>query len=190
MAKRWPGAARMFRAMLVLFAGLPAAIPAVDPGADSEREKFHAVIAGYVVVCARNVTWPDGAIPPGAPLRIGVLRSAPFWQALETGLAGRTIGGRPVAAVQAQSAAALAGCQVIFAGNPSLVELDELLETTGGRPILTIVLSESRAVRGGIIELFVFKEGVRYTLNSHELRRSGLIPSPELLEFARRVAPR
>jgi hypothetical protein len=160
------------------------------PAKTDEPRRLEEVIAGYLAVFARNVTWPGAALAPGQALRIGVFADRGIYPTIARDLASAGGESHPIEAVPVRSREDVGGCQVIYLHNPSAELLTEILAATRGKPVLTIIYSEDRTVRGGVIELFADRGSLKYLLNPRELRLAGLRPSPELLQFALRTPPR
>jgi hypothetical protein len=185
--RRW--LAPLLAFVLVASAGPAGAASKLD-GVD-QRLLFGEVIPKYLVGFGLNTGWPDTAFPAGADFRIGVLGRDPSDGALEKLVAGKSLKGHPIVIARSDDPAALAGCQIVFADRPAQETLDRLLAAVAAKPVLTVVFSPDRPVRGGMVELFLTKEGgVRYTLDIGALKQAGLAASPELLQLALRAPPR
>jgi len=182
----------VLRAWIAAFA-LPAILLAASPAAAEAprppRPTDYAVVAHYLAVFSRYVTWPSPAPAAAEPLRIGVLGPNPFGSALATVLAGKSLRGRPLVAVYATDIEQLAGCDVVFINYTDADRITDALATLGGKPVLTILyrgeLVDSAAT-GAVIELVRVRSNVRYLLNPTALSAQGLQPTPGLLENALR----
>jgi hypothetical protein len=168
-----------------------AAQPGLAEAPRAERPTDYAVIANYLAVFCRYVTWPaaDPDAPTPATLRIGVLGPNPFGTALDKVLAGKTLGGRPLVAVYATDIAHLADCQIVFINSTDTGEIADALATLAGKPVLTTIYHSDTAdapVTGAAIELVRVRNNVRYLLNPAALATQGLQPTPGLLENALR----
>jgi len=180
-------------AALALFApagtGAPPALPLA--AIETARPTDYAVIANYLAVFCRYVTWPaaDPDTPASAPLRIGVLGPNPFGTTLDKVLAGKVLHGRPLAAVYATDIDQLAGCQVVFINYTETGGIAAALAALGGKPVLTVLylgdMADSPAT-GTVIELVRVRSNVRYLLNPAALAAQRLQPTPGLLENALR----
>lgn len=161
------------------------------PAKTDEPRRLEEVIAGYLAVFARDVTWPVTALAPGQSLRIGVFADRGIYPTIAGDLEGGEGESRPLEAVPVRGRRDVVGCHVIYLHNPSAELLTDILAATRGKPVLTIIYSGDRTVRGGVIELFIDdRKSLKYLLNPRELSLAGLRPSPELLQFALRTPPR
>ncbi len=169
----------------------PAGRATPEPSAAEQRPTDYTVVANYLAVFCRYITWPESpaGTPAGAPLRIGVLGPNPFGQTLETLLAGKVMRGRPLTAVYATDIRQLVGCQVVFINYTDAGQLATALAALAGKPVLTVLyrgeLADSPAT-GAVIELVRVRSNVRYLLNPSALGAQGLQPTPGLLENALR----
>ncbi len=183
----------------ILLAGLVAALqvptnhaaPTAAPLAGAERPTEYAVVANYLAVFLRYVTWPTPAAdtPTEAPLRIGVLGPNPFGKTLETVVEDKKLRGRPLATSYATAPEPLAECEVVFVNLDDAAARTAALAAFAGKPVLTAVYlsgtPDSRPT-GAVIELVRVDNNVRYRLNARALAAQGLRPTPGLLENALR----
>lgn len=192
---RPPGGGTAWRLLLVLLlawqvGGGRVAAAEAPPAKTDEPRRLEEVIAGYLAVFARNVTWPGKARAPGQALRIGVFADRGIYPTIARDLTGGGGAGHALEAVPVRGLGDVVGCQVIYLHNPTAEFLTGILAAISGKPVLTIIYSEDRKVRGGVIELFTDRGSLKYLLNPRELRVAGLRPSPELLQFSLRTPPR
>ena len=177
--------------LAVLVAIPPAGRATPEPSAVQQRPTDYAVVANYLAVFCRYVTWPEApaGAPAEAPLRIGVLGPNPFGQTLETVLAGKVLRGRPLTAVYATDLKQLVDCQVVFINFTDAERTATSLAALEGKPVLTVLYRgelASSPPTGAVIELVRIRSNIRYLLNSAALGSQGLQPTPGLLENALR----
>jgi hypothetical protein len=154
------------------------------------KHLYGYIIANHLGSIGSNFRWPEGAIPEGAPFRVGVYGRDPFGGELEKFFADRRLKGRPLTVVRSADPAALAGCQLIFADRPSPAALAKLAAATAEKPVVTVVFAPDGTVAGGMIGLFLMKDGsLRFTLDIDRIRGAQLVPSPGLLQLALRAPP-
>ena len=177
--------------LAALLAVPPAGRAAPEPSAAEQRPSDYAVVANYLAVFCRYITWPEppAGTPATAPLRIGVLGPNPFGQTLEKVLASKVLRGRPFTAVYATDITQLAGCHVVFINYTDTEQVAAALAALAGKPVLTVLyrgeLADSPAT-GAVIELVRVRSNIRYLLNPTTLSAQGLQPTPGLLENALR----
>jgi hypothetical protein len=67
--------------------------------------------------------------------------------------------------------------------------LEDVLERTNGKPILTIAESEGFAARGVLFNIVLSGESLQFEVNARALKESGLVVDSELLTLASFVEP-
>ena len=146
-------------------------------------------------ICIRNfiqfVEWPATSFPGvGAPIVIGVLGEDPFGDVLDEGMRGETVNNRPLVVKRSRRVEELKCCHVLFISKSEEGRLDQILAALagGGGGVLTIGETDGFARRGGIINLFLQGNKVRFEINIDAANRSGLKISSQLLSLAKIVA--
>ncbi len=167
-----------------LLAGLLAAAPAgwAETSGDSVE---YEVRAAYLLNFARFVEWPAGAFEDHAsPITLGIAGPTALDPQITREMEARVIQGRPIRVVRLDDAEAAAGCHIVFVPR-SVADPRAVLAAIAGRPILTVGDGESFAARGGVIQLFVEDEVMRFEINRQAARRNHLTISSRLLALAR-----
>jgi uncharacterized protein DUF4154 len=149
-----------------------------------QKPSEYQVEAAYLYNFARFVEWPaKGTNAPG-PFTICVLGEDPFGPALETTLAGETIGNQRVAARRISSPQMSGDCQILFISSSEANRLDKIVEALDKSTILTVSEIPHFSQRRGMIQ-FVLKENrIRFEVNLTATQRAGLTLSSELLKVA------
>jgi hypothetical protein len=174
---------------LLLAGPLPPARAETAGAAPVDSPTEYAVVAHYLAVFLRYVTWPESPVAAGQPWHIGVLGRNPFDKELDRVLAGRSLRGRPLAAAYAATPEKLPECQVVFIPAAETGDRGAALAAFAGKPVLTVVYLGAAAeapATGAAIELVRTGRNVRYRLNAAALAAQGLQPTPGLLENALR----
>lgn len=142
-----------------------------------------AAKARFAVTLARFVQWPAGA--EQAPLRLCVLQnSATLVQAFQAH-DGAPVGARRVAIVLQPPG--MSACDLLFVDDSGARAAAPLLAEGAGRPVLTIGAVDGFLAKGGMVELVNVDDALRFDVDLHTLRRSGLTMSSQALKLARRV---
>lgn len=151
------------------------------PGSAAEYE----VKAAYLLNFARFVEWPGGAFESDvSEIRIGIMGPGPLDRQVELGMEERLVSGRPVRVMWLKGPEAVASCHIVFVPH-SAVNPERILAATAGKPILTVGESDSFAVRGGVIQLYLDDQVVHFEINRAAAERNGLKISSRLLSLAR-----
>ena len=150
--------------------------------------KEYEIKAAFLYNFVQFVKWPPGVFSsPDAPLNIGVLGDDPFNGALEDTIHGETVDGHKVVVKHAQNLDDLRDCQLIFVARSEESKVDQILSTTGPRPILTVSEIERFAENGGDIDFYIAGGKVRFEINATAARHAGLKLSSQLLALGRIV---
>jgi hypothetical protein len=151
------------------------------PGSAAEYE----VKAAYLLNFARFVEWPDSAFENDtSEIRVGVLGPGQPDRKVELGMEERSIRGRPIRVVWLEGLDAVTSCHIVFVPGAA-VHPKGILAATAGKPILTVGENDSFAARGGVIQLYLEDQVVRFEINRAAAERNGLKISSRLLSLAR-----
>lgn len=153
-----------------------------QPAAGAGESLEYAVKAAFIARFPPFVTWPAGAVGPG-PFSVCLLGEAPFNGALEQAVRSQAFGERPMVMRRLQAVTPADGCQVLYIGRSAVQSPKAALAAVQGRPILTVT-DESEGVEGGIVHFLLIGGRVRFAIDSHAARASGLAISSKLLDLA------
>ena len=140
--------------------------------------------AAFLYNFAKFAEWT--ALPPGAPIVVCVVGDDEVAAALVAIVRGQTIGGRTVDTWRPVEVKTWRSCHVLYT---TAAENRAGGGVSGLRtlPVLTVSDSKGFAQSGGIIELYVEDERLRFAINVDALERSGLRLSSRLLGLAKIV---
>lgn len=176
-------AARAAGPLLLLLWLLAGAAHAQPPraGATPEARLEVQVKAAYLYKFAGFVDWPPSAFArPDSPLVIGVAGNDELALQLEQVVAGRSVGGHPLAVRRVARGDPLAGLHVLYAAEAGA----GLLASARGLPLLTVGDAEAQ---GGMIRFLVVDQRLRFEVALGQVGPSGLKISARLLAAALRV---
>jgi len=141
------------------------------------------VMAAFVHRFTQFVEWPEAALTGRDEVAICVAGSARFLTTLQEIVTGNELGGRPLVAREAESAAEVEGCHVLFisylADRP-----ERLVEASRSLPVLTVGDSTEFLEVGGIIQLRIIDRRVRFAIDAEAASQVGLRLSSQLLDLA------
>jgi hypothetical protein len=167
----------------VFAATLLASIGAGEGDATSNEYRLKAA---FIYNFAQFTQWPDGAFAkPDAPLVIAILGKNPFGTMLDETVKGKKIGQHPVIVKLAKSAEDARDSQVLFVATSEEDRFDDTLKALGKRPILTIAESPRFQPAGGMIQLLLEDDKIRFSVNPDAADVAGLKISSKLLKLAR-----
>ena len=169
-----------FRLTLALVLAIRAIAGESAPPLDEHRVK-----AAFLYNFARFVDWPpDTFRDPGEPFSICVIGQDPFGPSLDDVVAGKAIGGRPVAIHRISDARLSGSCQVLFVGSAADKHALSVLESPKSA-VLTVGDATSSSTSGEVIIRFIMENGkVRFEINTTAADRASLHISAKLLSLA------
>ncbi|SDM37822.1 protein of unknown function [Geoalkalibacter ferrihydriticus] len=165
---------------------LGAVAPQVNASPSSTSLEEYEAKAAFLFNFAKFVYWPEteiSAAPTNAPFCIGVIGENPFGPHIQR-LEGSTIEGRPVRISFPDTTAAIRECQVLFIAESESARLEDVLARLELFPTLTIGDMEDFAARGGMIEMFLHDNRIRFRINLDAAHAAGLVISSRLLQLA------
>jgi len=155
--------------------------------AGENETRLQQIKAAYVYKFAGYVDWPA---PPreerAAAFTVGVLGDNPFGSALFA-LESRTYGDEPVAVRQIASVAEASSCHVLLISDSESGRLEEIVAALHGQSVLTVSEIDGFVEAGGMIQLMVHKNKVRFSINLIAARQAKLNIHASLLALARHV---
>jgi len=167
------------------------AVLLIDPlqaPAQGDDESEYRVKLAFLYNFAQFVDWPaDAFSDPAEPLTICVAGQDPFQGEIGRGLRGRAAGGHLVEIKKLKHDENPRACQMIFvrAGDRKLAS--KLLADLKGSNTLTVGEAKGFADLGGVINLVVEDNKLRFEINLRAARQSRLKISSKLLALARIV---
>jgi len=155
---------------------------------DSSGSSEYLIKAGFIYNFANLVQWPSNAFAqPDSPIVIGILGEDPFGTILDRVLQGKKVNGRSFVVKRLKSPADLKECHILFVSSSEMTRLAEAIHLVKGMPILTIGEIPGFAKRGGIINLVLEDNKVRFEVNVEAAKEADLNISSRLLALARIV---
>jgi hypothetical protein len=153
-----------------------------------QKPSEYQVKAAYLYNFGRFVEWPPKvAAASTGPFTICVLGEDPFGQALEATVAGETRGNQKVAARRISSPQESVDCQILFISSSEAKRLSKIIEALGNSAVLTVSDISQFSQHGGMIQLVLEGNRIRFEVNLTATQRAGLTLSSELLKVATAV---
>jgi hypothetical protein len=178
-----PGAG--LRILLGLTAGALAFAPREAPAQLAVPNEYQ-VKAAYLFNFVQFVEWPSAAFANSdAPICIGVLGEDPFGKALEETVRGETVQNRKLVVQRSRRVENLKDCHLVFISKSETERVSGILDDLDPVPVLTVSETQGFAQRGGIVNLYLTGNKVRFEINPAAARRKGLKISSELLSLGK-----
>src|SRR5690606_11032830 len=124
-------------ALLLCAALLAAAAGAQAPGSAPEQ----SIKAAYLYNFGSYVGWPEGILPEGAPLTIGIIDDDHVAGELEAITHDRRVNGRSIRVLRLRAGQPLDGVHMLFIDGERTGLLDELADEAHARSVLVITES-------------------------------------------------
>lgn len=183
--------ANIIAAAMLLGTGAASTVHA-QPGPGDESVQAEAadleVKAAYLYKFANYVEWPDDAFRnPTQPIAIGVLGADALADELQRLVQDKSIKGRGFVVRRLQPGDDLGGIHILFLGDVGRPAVASALAAADGHHFLTV--SESRRVfaSGGMVNLVVVNQRIRFEVALPPVQRSRLRLSALMLTAAYRV---
>jgi hypothetical protein len=172
--------------LTLLAALLAAALPGhAQDSVDEALER--RVKAAFLYRFLEYVTWPDPAFArPDSPVVLGVLGAEAIAAEVQQVVAGRTVGGRPVAVRALREGEPLAGLHALFIGQSANARLAQIAKAVPGA-VLIVTEAENGLTQGGVINFLIAEGRVRFEVGLRGAERRTLRLSARLLSVALNV---
>ncbi len=154
----------------------------VSADGDSTPVDEVSVKAGFLLNFAKFVEWPASQ---SGPIAFCVIGDGPMAASLEAGVAGKSIGSRPLVVRNRPETPELVSCSVIYIGRSDKKEAVQAAQLVAGKQILTVSEFPELGSQGVVINFYLDEERVRFEINLGAVRQAGLKLSSRLLALAR-----
>ena len=132
--------------------------------------------------------WPPEAMGRrGGPIAMCVMGRDELAEVLEHAVEGRKARDRPLVVRRVDDSDAAAGCHLLFIGWSDAKRIDRILGALASQPILTVGDVQGFARRGGMINLGLEGNRMRFEINRGAAERAGIHLSSQLLKLAHLV---
>ena len=148
----------------------------------------YQVKAAFLYNFVKFVEWPSVLSESNQkPIVIGILGPDPFGPVLDQTFADKMVKGRRFELRRYRDVQELQLPHVLFVSPAMKRDWSKVLGAVQGTPVMTVSDEGGFVKSGGIIELLLEDNKIRFDINLNEGKRSGLKISAQLLQLARRV---
>jgi hypothetical protein len=180
---------KRLRFMIAVLLCLSLAARANAQSSDSSDSSEYLIKAGFIYNFAQLVQWPGGTFAQAdSPIVIGIFGADPFGGIIDRVIENKKLDGRSLVIKRLKRGASVKDCNILFVSASETLHLDEVILSTKGMPILTIGETPGFATRGGIINLILEGNKVRFEVNIDAAKQANLNISSRLLALARIVS--
>lgn len=153
----------------------------------------YLIKAGFIYNFANLVQWPSSSFAqPDSPIVIVILGEDHFGTTLDRALDGKKVNARSFVIKRAKSISELQktlgpqkDCQILYVSSSEMPHLSDAIQMLKGVPVLTIGETPGFARNGGIINLILEDNKVRFEVNVAAAKEADLNISSRLLALAR-----
>jgi hypothetical protein len=153
------------------------------PSASSQELTEYQLKAAFLYNFAAFTEWPPQV---GSVLTLCIYGRDPFGVEID-GLNGKATGTRTLAVQRRTSAAALQGCQIVFIASADIGQLQRLLDSVRGMPVLVVADSPGAAHLGAALNMKLAQGRITFEANLVAARGAGLKLSARMLSLATEV---
>lgn len=154
--------------------------------AAGQRASEYQLKAAFLYNFTKFIDWPGESVR-SLTFQICVLGQNPFGSELTQLTDGKVIEGHPVQVLIVTNYHLARSCQVVFISASENAHMKEILSALRGRSVLTVGDSQGFVDAGGMIELLVEDERMRFEVNLHAANEARLKISAKLLSLAKAV---
>jgi YfiR/HmsC-like len=154
--------------------------------AAGQRASEYQLKAAFVYNFTKFIDWLGESVR-SLTFQICVLGQNPFGSELTQLTDGKVIEGHPVQVLIVTNYHLARSCQVVFISASENAHMKEILSALRGRSVLTVGDSQGFVDAGGMIELLVEDERMRFEVNLHAANEARLKISAKLLSLAKAV---
>jgi hypothetical protein len=167
--------------MLLLFCGPQAAV------AQPKQPREYDVKAAYLFDFAKFTQWPTAVVSGEDNFSICVMGEDPFRGTLESIVAGEQLGGVKVVVRHVSTVHGAAECRILFISGSESYRYKLVLGSLASAPVLTVSDLPDFTGSGGIIQLLLQGDRVKFQVNLGAAQKAHLSLSSQLLKVATRV---
>jgi len=148
------------------------------------------VKAAFLYNFAKFAEWPADSLPPGERLQLCVVGDDAVADALEETIKGRAIEGHELSVRVVGNDAMVRTCHLVYVDGRDSRRSSALIAALKGTPILSVGDGEKFAELGGVAQLVLEQDRMRFAVNVTAVERSRLRLSSKLLSLASIVKER
>jgi len=170
----------------VLAASLVVAVPArMMAGGDTVAPS--ALKAAFLFNFAKFSEWPADVLAPAQRLSLCVVGDTAIADALTQTIKGHAIDGHELTVTVLRSDGSASGCQLLYVAASEVKRSAALLAGVRSAPVFTVSDADHFSESGGVAQLIVDHDRMRFAINIASAHRARLIISSKLLSLAQIV---
>lgn len=160
-----------------------AALVLASGAASAQGALIPATKAAFLYNFAKFAEWPAGALAPGQTLTLCVIGDTDVADALRQIIGQQVLDGHELA-VRTESAAGPGACHVLYLGGLDPRRSAQAIDALKGASVLSVSDGARFAELGGVAQLIVENDRMRFAINPASARRARITLSSKLLSLA------
>jgi hypothetical protein len=146
--------------------------------------------AAFLYNFAKFTEWPETALPAGQRLSLCVVGDAAVADALEHTIKGRAHDGHELTVQVMKTDGPLRSCHLLYVDGRDAAKFSEVLDVVKTAPVFTVADHGDFTGKGGIAQLILESDRMRFAINVSAAERARLHLSSKLLSLAKIVRDR
>jgi hypothetical protein len=147
----------------------------------------YQIKAAFIFNFAKFVVWPPTAFAEvTSPIIIGILGDNPFHDDLARTVRNKTIDDHPLVIKELRAPSDATNCHILFISSSEKNRLPEILKSLRDASVLTVGEMDGFTENGGMINLVIKDQKIRFQINNGEAAKAGLKISSKLMSLALR----
>jgi YfiR/HmsC-like len=142
----------------------------------------HEIHAAMLYNFIKYIQWPDEG--SGGDFVVGVIGENDVYNTLKKWYDGKPKGSKKYVIKKLSSPSEASSCQVVYIGKAMSRELDDVVNSTAGKSVLTITDGNGLAEKGSCINFKVVNGRLKFELNQGSVASSNLKVSGQLSSMA------
>lgn len=142
------------------------------------------VKAAFLYNFAKFAQWPAESLPPGQRLQLCVVGDDAVADALEQTIKGRAIEGHELSVRVVATDAVLRSCHLVYVDGRDARLSSQALDAVKGAAVLSVGDGDKFAELGGVAQLVLEQDRMRFSVNVTAVERARLRLSSKLLSLA------
>jgi len=155
--------------------------------AAAQAPTLTAVKAAFLYNFATFAEWPADSLTAEQTLSLCVIGDDAVADALTQTVNGRAIKGHTVMVERIKADGKIQACHLLYASGYDPARITQLTQALKGASVLTVSDGDRFAALGGIAQLFVENERMRFAINAAAADRAQIHLSSKLLNLAKMV---
>ena len=161
---------------------------ALAPAQEAPKFTEYQLKAASLYKLTKFINWPaTNFASANAPIVIGIVGDDPFGKTLDILVKDEIVNDRPLVVRRLNPGDNLQSCQMLFICRNEKDQLPALLQKLKGGHVLTVGDDSGFLEQGGMVNLVLVQEKVKFEINVTAAEEAGLQISFQLLKLAVRV---